>query len=236
MKTFGGIDISFLGQNLKNKKILDFGSGQGDFSVFCLKQGMFVTAVDIDPESEKIILNKLNTEEQKRFNFYCLNAEKDSLTKNLSNFDFILCREVLEHIANYEKVFKEFSMILNPGGVFILSIPTYLTEKYFYFWDKDWLNKCKHVNVFRKKEIYSLSKKFDLDLLKVGKHSFRRTVFWSMMTPFKVNHDMGKLLSHHKKARFASFLSDCVCYFKWVEKLGDFTLPKSRVFYLRKSI
>lgn len=235
MQKIGGIEISLLGQNLQNKKLLDYGAGNGDYSVFFLKKGLHVTAVDINPESEKLINSKLSQEEKNSFNFFCLNADSDFLNIQ-QKFDYIICREVLEHIKNYEKVIKEFKELLNPDGVLVLSVPTSFTEKYFYFWDSGWLKKCGHINIFRKKDILALAKNNQFELVKVGKHSFRRTIFWSLVVPFKIKHDMGKVLSHHKLARVASFISDVICYFKFVENLGDKILPKSNVFYFKKSV
>ncbi len=206
MKAIGGIEFSFLGKNLENKKLLDFGSGDGNYSVFFLKQKMNVTSIDINPESEKLILNLLSSKEKERFNFYCFNAEEDSLKNYNLKFDYIICREVLEHIKNYKKTIEEFETLLNPGGILVISVPTSFTEKYFHFWDPRWLCKCGHLNIFKKKEILSLAKKNKFTLLKLGKHSFRRTIFWSIVTPFRINHDMGKILNHYKLARVASFV------------------------------
>ncbi len=172
-------------------------------------------------------------DEKSRFQFEHVNIETQSLSPD-KKYDYILCREVLEHVKDYKTVIKKFSDLLNPGGVLVLSIPTSFTEKYFHFWDKQWFKKCGHVNVFKKRKIINLFNTQNFSVLKIGKHSFRRTIFWSIVTPFKVNHDMGKIVSHKKISKMARFISDVVCYFSFVEKIGNYVLPKSNVFYFQK--
>lgn len=52
-----------------------------------------------------------------------------------NTFDIILCSEVLEHIPNPEMAIKEFSRILKPGGMLILTAPfcslTHMAPYYF---------------------------------------------------------------------------------------------------------
>lgn len=41
-----------------------------------------------------------------------------------SEFDFVFCTEVLEHIPNDERAFHEISRVLRPGGLVLISTPT----------------------------------------------------------------------------------------------------------------
>ncbi|MFC1894508.1 class I SAM-dependent methyltransferase [Candidatus Dependentiae bacterium] len=228
----GGIDFDFL-KNNKRVSVLDYGCENGQYSIFLLKNGYKVVGIDINPESEKKVRSKLTIKENKRFSFYCLNAEKDVLSLG-EKFDCVLCRETLEHVKNYEKLIREFYFMLKIDGYLLISVPTFFTEKYFRFWDSLWLKKCGHVNVFKKNQLLKLARKYRFYPAKIDKHSFRRTLFWSMVTPFKIDHDMGKILNYKKLAKIALFISDCFCYFRFVEKIGNKVLPKSYVFYLKK--
>lgn len=51
-------------------------------------------------------------------------------------FDFILCTEVLEHIADWEKAFSNFSKLLKPGGRILITCPFFyiLHEQPYDFW------------------------------------------------------------------------------------------------------
>lgn len=233
MKMFSGIDLYFIA-NKKETKILDYGSGDGAFSVFLIKNGFNVTAVDIDLSSRNKIISQLTSLEQARFKFMLL-AGQDNLSNYLQKFDYIVCREVLEHIKDYKNVINIFSNILEPSGYCVISVSTYFTEKYFSFWDKNWFNKCEHVNIFKKRDILDLAKINNLKIDKITSHSFNRTIFWSIVAPFRVEHKMGKIINKNKYINIAEYFSNIICKLKFIDKLGNIILPKSRVFYLRKN-
>jgi 2-polyprenyl-3-methyl-5-hydroxy-6-metoxy-1,4-benzoquinol methylase len=231
MKNFAGIDFSFLS---KKDHILDYGSGDGRVTVYLLKKGFLVTALDIDLNSKNKILSQLNDQEKSRFTFIHL-KKADSFDNYNNKFDCIVCREVLEHIADYKSVVNIFSKILKKNSRCIISVPTYFPEKLFSFFGSDWLKKCEHVNVFKKKDIINLAHSNDLILHKISTHSFNRTIFWAMVSPLKVEHNMGKILNKSKWIKFAEYFSYGVCKFKFINKIGNFIALKSRVFYLRQN-
>ena len=232
MKYFAGIDLSFFDNEGRNVHLLDYGSGDGRLSVFFIKKGFNVTSVDIDPNSETKILSQLTDSEKERFSFILI-KEYDSLLNYSNKFDYIICREVLEHIKYYKNTVELFERLLKLNGSCIISVPSYITEKYFSFWDSDWFDKCEHVNVFKKRDIIDLAHKNSFELEKITTHSFRRTIFWGIVTPFKVKHKMGKIYNKNKLVKFAEFVSNVICYFGLIERFGNFILPKSRVYYLR---
>ncbi|MBU4269316.1 class I SAM-dependent methyltransferase [Candidatus Dependentiae bacterium] len=232
MNNFAGIDLFFL-KNIKNAHILDYGCGDGAFSVFLIKNGFNVMAVDINPESEHKISAALNSEEKSRFKFMLLIGQ-DNLNNYSQKFDYIICREVLEHIKDYENIINIFSNIIKSSGVCIISVPTFLTEKYFAFWDKNWFAKCEHVNIFKKKDILNLAKLNNFEVARISSHSFNRTIFWSLVVPFKIEHRMGKILNKNRFINFTEYLSNAICSFKFIDKLGNKILPKSKVYYFKK--
>ena len=232
MKCFAGIDISFFEDT--GRTVLDYGSGAGRFSIFLIKKGFFVTALDIDINSKKKILLQLNEDEKKRFKFIHLVGD-DSIDNYQNKFDYIICREVLEHIKDYKQTVSLFQSLLNKNGLCIISVPTFYTEKYFSFWDSSWFKKCEHLNVFKSKDIKSLVDSNNLRLEKTTSHSFNRTLFWSIVSPFRVNHKMGKIYNKNKFIKFAEYFSNAVCSFRAINKLGNYIAPKSRVFYLRQN-
>lgn len=201
MKYFAGIDVSFIKNKDETIHLLDYGSGDGRISIFFIKQGFKVTSVDIDPNSETKIISQLTDNEKRRFNFILV-KEDDSFNNYKVKFDYIICREVLEHIVDYSDVVRLFSNLLNSNGTCIISVPTYFSEKIFSFIDPSWLKKCEHVNLFRNKDILNLANSNNLKLEKITSHSFSRTLFWSMVNLFRPEHRMGKIL---KKTRWIKF-------------------------------
>lgn len=231
MEYFAGINLSYFNFG---GHLLDYGSGDGLVSAFFIKKGFYVTSVDIDYDAKNKILSQLTEEEKGRFSFIHL-KEKDSLSNYSHKFDYIICREVLEHIKDYHFVIELFNDLLNKSGLCVISVPTYFTEKLFSFFDPKWFEKCEHVNVFKKKDIINLAKSNKFNLEKITNHSFNRTLFWALVVPFRPKHDMGRILNKNKIIKFLEYFSYGVCSFKIIDKIGNLIAPKSRVFYLRQS-
>jgi ubiquinone/menaquinone biosynthesis C-methylase UbiE len=108
-------------KDLKDKKILDIGSGYGWFELHCLVKGAkHVTGIEIE---EKDLVTAKKYIKNKQIDF-----EKGSATdiplKN-DSVDTVVSFEVIEHIPkNTEyKMFKEVNRVLKSGGAFYLSTP-----------------------------------------------------------------------------------------------------------------
>lgn len=95
--------------NIKNKRILDFGSGQGVTSNhFAISND--VTAIE---PSQEMLLNAW-----KDYDYTQIVGDISSLSKFEDNsFDMIICHNVLEYIENKEQVINEFSRVLKVGGI-----------------------------------------------------------------------------------------------------------------------
>lgn len=118
------------------KNILDVGCGKGRF---CrkIKDHGFDNIIGVEPSEE---LFKIAKERNKDINF--IRASITSLPFKDSEFDFLLCVEVLEHVPNIEKAIMEMARVLKPKGKFIILdknilslhpvylVPTFLWKKY----------------------------------------------------------------------------------------------------------
>ncbi|MFV0590244.1 MAG: class I SAM-dependent methyltransferase [Draconibacterium sp.] len=107
------------------KKVLDFGCGSGVLSYILAENGYSVTGCDVEFGPLKLVKNKVE---------FPLNIdfiEGDILSQNLNDnsFDIIFAMDVLEHIDNLEPYINEFSRLLSPNGVILISGPT---ENAFY--------------------------------------------------------------------------------------------------------
>lgn len=99
----------------KNQKVLDLGSGAGEFSEMLKKKGNNVYCCDFS----KIYVNKL-----KRRAFKAKLADfNEKLPFKDNFFDGIVCLEVIEHIAKAEDFLKEINRVLKKSGWFIISTP-----------------------------------------------------------------------------------------------------------------
>ena len=93
---------------IKNKKVLDFGSGFG-FTSNKLSDNNTVIAVE---PSEEVIKYALNKEKYTQ-----LNGSVDILkTFDSKSFDVIICHLVFEFVDEYDSILKEFSRLLKDDG------------------------------------------------------------------------------------------------------------------------
>lgn len=87
--------------NLEQKNAVDLGCGAGRNTLYLIKNGFKVLAIDKEDTSE-LIAKKLNSEELKRFKFRCQNFKDIEIDKNnllVANFSIPFCNK------NYFKSF-----------------------------------------------------------------------------------------------------------------------------------
>lgn len=134
--------LKLVGQqvDLKDKKILDAGCGQGvwlnQFAKFTAAENVF--GADIDPES--IDIAKQNYPEIPAENLKVSTAEELQFDDNM--FDVAFSNEVLEHVEDDDQAVSELIRVLKPGGKLIIFTPNrgwpfeqhgiFLNEKYIW--------------------------------------------------------------------------------------------------------
>ena len=94
-------------------KILDLGCGGGFLTNHLSKDGHEVTGVDLSDDA-------LNTakkyDETKRVTY--TKADATELPFADATFDVVCAMDLLEHVEDYDKMLKEVSRVLRPGGTF----------------------------------------------------------------------------------------------------------------------
>lgn len=108
--------FKFLG-NLKGKKVLDGGCGNGYLAYEMSKIAKDVVGVDF---TEELIKRAKRMFQRKNLNFKIGNLEKLSF-KN-EEFDIVLCNMVLIDCENLDKVMKELGRVLKQNGISVISI------------------------------------------------------------------------------------------------------------------
>lgn len=135
--------FSLMGE-IRHKKILDAGCGEGYLSRLLAKSEAKVTAVDYSPRMLEIAKERTPTElniDYRQGNCEALHFLEDEV------FDLIVSNMVIQDLANYEKVFKEMYRLLIDGGCFIFSIlhPCFVTPNSG--WERTKDGKKLHWNV-----------------------------------------------------------------------------------------
>lgn len=96
-------------------KLLDFGSGQGDFSTLLHHQGESYSITCAD-----IIDRPSSLPEQFSWIRQDLNEPLDCADQS---FDIVVSSEVIEHLENPRSVIRDWYRVLRPGGCLIFSTP-----------------------------------------------------------------------------------------------------------------
>lgn len=130
------------------ENILDFGSGSGDIGYLLSKKfkHLKLHAIDSDNSTKEILKNR-NYKIYENFN------EVDI------KFDLIISTHVIEHLTNLD-IFENFKNILKKNHYIFIEVPNNLFEVNFH----QRIFDAPHLIFFSKKSLYSIAKKFNLQI------------------------------------------------------------------------
>lgn len=116
--------------DVKGKKVLDIGCGDGVLSFFFAKAGAEVVGVDNEEYGLQYAQENLDRENKKYKNltYAFVNTSAYTLPFEEGSFDFVVCSEVIEHVQEPEKMIAEMARVTKKGGVCILTTPHRITE------------------------------------------------------------------------------------------------------------
>ena len=110
------IRINKLQNKIKNKEIIDFGCGHGNFLISCLHFGA-KNCIGIDYGKNSIKYAKSLSKKlslNKKIKFYARSVYNSKLPN--SKFDFAIQNGVFHHLDNEVKAYKEMYRVLKKGG------------------------------------------------------------------------------------------------------------------------
>ncbi|WKD85512.1 putative S-adenosylmethionine-dependent methyltransferase/MSMEI_2290 [Polaribacter huanghezhanensis] len=99
--------------NFTEKKVLDIGSGTGDFLATCKNANWNVFGVEPNEDARTISKSK------------DINVRSDILFLKETNFDVITLWHVLEHVENLLEYIEILKAKLKPNGVLLIAVPNY---------------------------------------------------------------------------------------------------------------
>lgn len=96
-------------QDIKGKRVLDFGSGFGLVANHIAKENQVLA---VEPNEEMVALRTQD------YSYQQLVGSLDQLASlEDASFEVILCHNVLEYVGDRKAVLKEFTRLLKPGGL-----------------------------------------------------------------------------------------------------------------------
>lgn len=105
--------------NIKNKKILDAGCGEGYLSRLLAERGASVVGVDYS----KNMIQAAKTKTNRTLNIEYIHGNCEQLDFLQDNsFEIVVSNMVIHDLANYQKAFTEVYRLLQKDGLFVFSI------------------------------------------------------------------------------------------------------------------
>lgn len=125
-------------------RALDAGCGSGAFTMYAAKVGNNAVGISFDERNNKAAEDRANILKIKNISFINGDLRKlDEIKKDIGLFDQIICFETIEHILNDQKLVRDFSDILKPGGKLLITAPYKYYYKHLLRDDKTPLSVCE---------------------------------------------------------------------------------------------
>jgi 2-polyprenyl-3-methyl-5-hydroxy-6-metoxy-1,4-benzoquinol methylase len=111
--------ILFLLGNIKNKKIIDIGCGNGYLGKALKEKKAIVHGCDISNDA----VSQAKKELDRAFQF---DASSNNFEEIEEKYDIIISTELIEHLLEPEKFLENLKKILKPDGFIVLTTPNFL--------------------------------------------------------------------------------------------------------------
>jgi len=119
--------LDLIANEIKNKKILDVGCGDGALTYLLAKRGANVIGIDNSKETIKFAKERCGNFKNLDFQI----ASVYELPFGNKNFDYVISSEIIEHLEYPEKMLSEINRIWNQHGKVIITTPIKFTQKPF---------------------------------------------------------------------------------------------------------
>lgn len=104
--------------------LCDVGCGTGAFTIGASLRGYTSVGLSWDERNQRVAAERAAMCGAKTTSFEVLDVRRlDSRVDLRGGFDVILCTEVIEHIADDEKILRDMAACLKPGGRLLLTTP-----------------------------------------------------------------------------------------------------------------
>lgn len=133
----------------QNCSILDVGFGRGELLQY-LKSKQFTCLSGMDPSEESVRLL-----EKRGINSFCGSLQADIPEKYYHKYDFVILRDVLEHLFLPSQALQNIKKLLAPSGCLILRLPLFDDLSQYKLPMVNIINQ-EHINFFSVRSLRSL--------------------------------------------------------------------------------
>lgn len=147
-----------------SKQLLDIGSGTGEFSNVCNKNGWNVIGIEPSEKAREFAINNYN-----------LNIKTEESLKDLKDntFDVISMWHVLEHVYHLNERLLEIKRLLKEDGFLIVAVPNRLSYDASTYKEK-WAayDLPRHLYHFTPNDLENIAKKYSFELKEIKPMKF----------------------------------------------------------------
>jgi 2-polyprenyl-3-methyl-5-hydroxy-6-metoxy-1,4-benzoquinol methylase len=167
-------------------------------------------------------------------NCLVMKADIRKLPFAAASFDFVICSEVLEHIAEHQEALTELVRVLKPQGIIVISVPRYYPERICWMISPAYHNtEGGHIRIYKKKRLAQMLAGHGIKCWKINyKHALHAPYWWLKCMVGLKNEDHW-LVKYYKKFLEWDIMQKPVIT-RVLENLLNPILGKSIVFYLKK--
>lgn len=157
--------------------VLDVGCGDGVAALFCVERGARVTYTDIDPACISTVEKKL-APHNALGDHVGIVSDCDPLPVADSMATRVICQEVLEHVADPDKVMSELVRAGRPGAQYLLTVPAEASENVQKpFAPPNYFEHPHHIRIFSEDDFRRLAEGNGLEVVRYTSNGFYLT-FW----------------------------------------------------------
>lgn len=164
--------LNYLRKNtIKSGKLLDIGSGTGDFLKVCQDQKWEVTGIELVAKAAEIA--------RKKHNLHIITGHFENVELPLGYYDVITLWDVLEHLPSPSKAFARIHQLLKNQGWAIFSIPN-LSSFDRHLFGPAWIgwDVPRHFYSFSESHIETLAKNTGFRVIRKDCITGAKGAFW----------------------------------------------------------
>ena len=149
-------------------------------------------------------------------------------------FDLVICCEVLEHIADDERVAREIIRVLKPGHHLVVSVPRFWPERVCWALSSQYANSNNgHIRIYRKKKLIALLENCGVQSWALDYAHSLHAPYWWLKCLMGLNRTDSKLVNLYH--RFLNWdIMEKPKLVRGLDRLMNPILGKSLVVYFKK--